>query len=260
MAFFSGTDLSTLEKEGSDRTHFVSLIVNNAGEYCAAITRKLQTKLTGKSNSFYESFGGNLIQLEQEDVDQDLIEIEYFNLDVVVEGKTDNSELSNRLAELMKPKETKVYTPTKEYKPIDYKPIDYKQPYLPFDNYKVVEPKNNMNDIIDRYVRLIVTGDLFSDLKNTIKLDQWYSNMEKLYDKKFGSNDNELFQGWVDVILDYIYQDFLNTYDTLYPEDKQEEYIDEALNDLLQRLTDKLSKHSNPYLDDFIESLNRYYS
>lgn len=39
--FFSGTDQNTLVQEGMGMNNFVSLIVNNAGEYTAAITRKV---------------------------------------------------------------------------------------------------------------------------------------------------------------------------------------------------------------------------
>ena len=39
--FFSGTDQNTLAQEGMGMNNFVSLIVNNAGEYTAAITRKV---------------------------------------------------------------------------------------------------------------------------------------------------------------------------------------------------------------------------
>lgn len=57
--FFSGTDTSTLQKEGTDRNNFVSLIVNNDGTYSAAITRKVEytekheIEITGK----YPFFG-----------------------------------------------------------------------------------------------------------------------------------------------------------------------------------------------------------
>ena len=56
----SGTDLNTLREEGNERNCFVSLIVNNAGTYYAAITRKVQSKseITVKSlGTSYEFFG-----------------------------------------------------------------------------------------------------------------------------------------------------------------------------------------------------------
>ena len=49
--FFSGTDIRTLEEEGLDRNHFVSLIVNNQGSYTAAITRKLIKNISSANNS-----------------------------------------------------------------------------------------------------------------------------------------------------------------------------------------------------------------
>ena len=56
MTFFSGTDTATLKEEGRDRNNFVSLIVNNAGSYTAAITRRIKSKQVKESVS-YEFFG-----------------------------------------------------------------------------------------------------------------------------------------------------------------------------------------------------------
>lgn len=44
QTFFSGTDKSTLLQEGKDCNNFLSLIVNNAGSYTAAVTRRVLTK------------------------------------------------------------------------------------------------------------------------------------------------------------------------------------------------------------------------
>lgn len=54
--FFSKTDTATLKEEGRDRNNFVSLIVNNAGTYTAAITRRVKSKQVKESVS-YEFFG-----------------------------------------------------------------------------------------------------------------------------------------------------------------------------------------------------------
>jgi len=48
-AFFSGTDVNTLLEEGSDLNHFLSLIVCNAGQYVARITRKLRRKIKAEA-------------------------------------------------------------------------------------------------------------------------------------------------------------------------------------------------------------------
>lgn len=104
--FFSGTDLATLRTEGFDRNCFVSLIVNNAGEYSAAITRKVEytekhnIEITGR----YPFFGtGRILELPvSRAVDEKKkMVIEYF--DLVVEKHSvdyDNDEYSARFFEL----------------------------------------------------------------------------------------------------------------------------------------------------------------
>lgn len=100
--FFSGTDQSTLQEEGAERNHFVSLIVNNAGKYTAAITRKIKYK---KSITFdYEGFNG-LIKVKSPTITEGEA-IEYFYLDIEIEGETDNTakSLADRLEEIKKKK------------------------------------------------------------------------------------------------------------------------------------------------------------
>ena len=100
--FFSGTDQSTLQEEGAERNHFVSLIVNNAGKYTAAITRKIKYK---KSITFnYEGFNG-LIKVKSPTITEGEA-IEYFYLDIEMEGETDNTakSLADRLEEIKKKK------------------------------------------------------------------------------------------------------------------------------------------------------------
>ena len=104
--FFSGTDVDTLRKEGFDRNCFVSLIVNNAGEYSAAITRKVEytekhnIEITGR----YPFFGtGRILELPvSRAVDEKKkMVIEYF--DLVVEKHSvdyDSDEYSARFFEL----------------------------------------------------------------------------------------------------------------------------------------------------------------
>lgn len=97
----SGTDLNTLKEEGNERNCFVSLIVNNAGKYYAAITRKIQTKsevTVKKLGTSYEFFGDGSKELEHKDetttkvIEKEIIE--YFDLEV------ERHEVSNSLAYL----------------------------------------------------------------------------------------------------------------------------------------------------------------
>lgn len=90
QCFFSGTDLSTLRSEGNDTNCFVSLIVNNEGTYCAAITRKvLRNKEVSVRNlgESYEFFGEGNRQISgaKNETEKKVITdsvVEYFMLDV----------------------------------------------------------------------------------------------------------------------------------------------------------------------------------
>ena len=83
MTFFSGTDLGTLQEEGSDMNNFLSLIVNNAGQYTAAITRKVKHFPHVTEALEYEFFGEGTINLGIDEYDAvESYEIDYFFLDI----------------------------------------------------------------------------------------------------------------------------------------------------------------------------------
>lgn len=56
--FFSGTDIATLKSEAVDHNHFVSLIVNNAGVYTAAVTTVVSSTKTIVDTFVYNTFDG----------------------------------------------------------------------------------------------------------------------------------------------------------------------------------------------------------
>ena len=114
--FFSGTDTSTLQSEGNEKNCFVSLIVNNAGTYCAAVTRKIQTKneVTIKSlGTSYEFFGEGAIITGEDSMSEttkviDKEIIQYFMLDIEKEEAPNHlSWLDTRFDEIQKKKEAK---------------------------------------------------------------------------------------------------------------------------------------------------------
>lgn len=64
--FFSGTDNSTLISEGMDTCHFLSLIINNKGEYTARITRKATNVTKGTISTSYNTFEESVEKTEEE--------------------------------------------------------------------------------------------------------------------------------------------------------------------------------------------------
>ena len=90
--FFSGTDTSTLQKEGNDTNNFLSLIVNNEGTYTAAITRKVsynvKTKTEEHKSGQYPFFNTEeSIHLEDvrnsysKDTTEEVIEFSYLGIE-----------------------------------------------------------------------------------------------------------------------------------------------------------------------------------
>ena len=87
--FFSTTDTKTLLLEGQDRNHFVSLIVNNAGLYTAAITRHITSTVNITEEFNYPSFEDTQFsstRTEEEKWDY----IEWFKLQINIDKKDFN--------------------------------------------------------------------------------------------------------------------------------------------------------------------------
>ena len=136
--FFSSTDDSTLVEEGKDRNFFVSLIVNNAGTYTAAVTRKstiigkvvnyVTKKSMDDSNDIvttsepYDVDGGIVVEKFPLIVEKE--EVEWYDKDLVkritsLKGKTTTVKTFNKSfyksSELpFKTKETSLFTSKKD--------------------------------------------------------------------------------------------------------------------------------------------------
>ena len=124
--FFSITDDSTLFKEGEERNHFLSLIVNNAGSYTARITRKLNKDVHIKGSaiittqSYYNSFNNVKVNLGEPTVKEQEIDnvttetqVEYFELNINKEEADNKFEsLDSRINNIKASKNKKAKTIT----------------------------------------------------------------------------------------------------------------------------------------------------
>lgn len=99
--FFSNTDTDTLFSEGLDMPHFVSLIVNNAGVYKAAITRQCELVNTAETTAKYPTWGGE-IQTQSEETVTISQAVVYHYLDINFTYETPHlSESKDRMDELI---------------------------------------------------------------------------------------------------------------------------------------------------------------
>jgi len=239
--FFSGTDINTLKDEGKDRNHFVSLIVNNAGSYTAAITRKMHS-----IRVINECFSYNTFEEEKREGCTNVTEegdyIEYFKLDITKENSEFN-ELNDKLEEIRKSKaKTKDITTSKTVSNNNYNGYGndfdlnyYKERYfpsfpnenkmaqqqIPFEDLdetkmpSVEEDELNFHfseDIIKSNALQIVTGSVVIPNSSNIQIDKWIVSMPEVYTKRFGSDNHglETFKIWVSTMIEFI---IMNTVD-----------------------------------------------
>lgn len=284
--FFSGTDTATLKEEGMDRNNFVSLIVNNAGTYTAAITRRIKSKQVKESVS-YEFFGDGEKHDTKEYVSS-ADEIEWFYLKIEKEGE--NYSFPDMAARLEEIKQAKAERAKKAQTPVyqgDYKPVianSYGTKAGPAnlvkkeaDKPNVVQPTlfDNVDDLpfedgydipygqvtfdkttLKSLVFQLITGSIIISNDSKIDITKWAKSMPTLYEKRFGKGkvgmDN--FKIWAETYTEYL---------TWYITDEKLEELgfDETeicaicAHDMIEELT-KLPE--NDYIKGYIDALQKY--
>lgn len=294
----SGTDLNTLREEGNERNCFVSLIVNNAGTYYAAITRKVQSKseVTVKSlGTSYEFFGegsktvcNNGTEVTKT-VDKEYIE--YFDLQIERhEVPNALSYLDTRFEEIEKkkkdtPKTSSVYYPqtyTNQSKsetndvqffewlhPAKIRNGSEQQTSFDFEDTQK-QDTSKMETTYDwtpdpkkiyETVVHIVTLNLILNPKD-FNFNHWITrHMSNVYKKVFGETHAEgNLPAAFDEWRDFIIQFTLDHYDEPnVPTYMYDEY-DIFTSVVAQSLADELSKYKdlNPYIQEYINLLYQY--
>lgn len=261
--FFSGIDTATLKEEGKDRNNFVSLIVNNAGSYTAAITRRIKSKQVMESVS-YEFFGDGEKQDTKEYV-SDADEIEWFYLKIEKEGENYSfpdmaarlEEIEQAKAEKAKKAQTPVYS--SGYKPKVVQPTLFDNANdLPFEEgYEIPYGQVTFDKVtLKSLVLQLITGSIIISNDSKIDITKWAKSMPALYEKRFGKGEEGMknFKIWVDTYAEYL---------TWYVTDEKLEELgfDETeicaicAHDMIEELT-KLPE--NDYVKGYIDALQKY--
>lgn len=284
--FFSGTDTATLKEEGRDRNNFVSLIVNNAGSYTAAITRRIKSKQVMESVS-YEFFGDGEKQDTKEYV-SDADEIEWFYLKIEKEGENYSfPDMAARLEEIKQAKAEKAkkaQTPaySSGYKPVIANSYDTKAGPANLVKKEDSKPEvvqttlfDNVNDLpfeegydipygqvtfdkvtLKSLILQLITGSIIISNDSKIDITKWSKSMPALYEKRFGKGEEGMknFKIWADTYAEYL---------TWYVTDEKLEELgfDETeicaicAHDMIEELT-KLPE--NDYIKGYIDALQKY--
>lgn len=207
--FFSGTDLGTLQEEGSDMNNFLSLIVNNVGQYTAAITRKVKHIPHVTEVLEYEFFGEETINIGNDEYDAiESYEIEYFFLNI--EKPTVNigyTDLFSRIEEISKdkiknvnisrePRANLIVEPTLKVAPL------YKEANIPFSKTNTAvqagvdtdesidynKYKFNETDLNNIVKQLLIGSPIFTPKD----LNEWVQKMPTVFSKRFGEGQKGL--------------------------------------------------------------------
>ena len=118
--FFSRTDTSTLQSEGNEQNNFVSLIVNNAGKYSAAITRKVQIERKVKENACYSLFGEQKNPSSKKSYTQNVNCILYNNLNVLMPETEGYADIDSAIEKIKAKKAAELEARAAAYKAAPY--------------------------------------------------------------------------------------------------------------------------------------------
>lgn len=269
--FFSGTDTATLQSEGSDTNHFVSLIVNNAGKYTAGITRKAKVKQVVKEEYSYPTWNDSNVSSNRKfNVEKECLQ--WFNLSITIEGKSDNfeSEMLERIKEIRKNKNNnrnnlpfqnanyipKSYTPgiqSSSTVPVGPSNLVPKQASL-FESKDSEEDYDNIpvdDSIVDWIVKQTITCSIIIPNSSKLDVNKWVNSMDTLYSKRFGTiKEFEYFaSGIVDFLINCTdYGNTLSKEDSLELAAATAYKVIEALKEL----------PSNKWIDKWIEIYEEY--
>lgn len=188
--FFSGTDNKTLLEQGQENNHFLSLIVNNEGNYTAAITRQINSEYTINEICEYKSFGDKIIKQKNKSKGTRKF-IEKIPAKIVVEGRYD---FSDRIKEIKESK-TKVVTnfkgtlfddeitlDTNQYKPIkDGWADNFYKNWKP--NTSAKSPSKSKSEQLEKY-----KGHFEYDIVMEILDDEDIDKLEETFDEAGISN------------------------------------------------------------------------
>lgn len=228
-SFFSGTDTNTLEEEGKDRNHFVSLIVNNAGSYTAAITRKIKSKRTISDTFSYESFEGTPIE-STDSKEKEIEEIQYFYLNIIKENNNSlMPEIDSRLEEIKKAKTVKEIKYNQDtlfsdnnyirdhskYLRVTQSPEPIVNQYfsdfdtIPLESESITNLDNELKadpKLIHSLCIQLLTGSVMLSDSSKINIEKWIKGMNSIVEKRFGTGSEgiEYYKEFIGSFVEFL--------------------------------------------------------
>jgi predicted nucleic-acid-binding Zn-ribbon protein len=232
--YFSVTDINTLKEEGLLQENFVSLIVNNKGEYTAAVTRRIKgnADINFKGNS--SLFGDTVYSVNKQDsIAKEFLE--YFELDIEIPKVTYtvDLELEERYEELKAKKENII-------KPNISHSNDLFSSYKYYSKYQSDIDNNSDNKIRYIFYKILTLNPLLSTYKVDLSEYNVYNICYKLYDAFPDLQDYSIMASA-----------FLET--AIIPKMLNEKgiiYTENLIKDIIAYIDDLTEEDENDYLDE----------
>lgn len=243
MTFFSGTDIETLKNEGSSMNNFVSLIVNNAGTYTAAITRLVSLEKNINVKSTYPFFGENVVQLESKQYNENTTEIQYFPLFIQKE-LGENNILLDRIKELKAIKNVQSSIVNSHLLKKEDKTSAMSLFEEGYTEYIKLDSK-----IVETATLQILTGSILVTSANKINLKDWISKINSVYTRRFKNIKD--YEYWIEGHIDAVLQT---------TEFEQAKYdIDTLIINLAHSIEALIMPYKNNiYINKILDVLNNY--
>ena len=193
----SVTDMNTLCKEGTDTNHFVSLIVNNAGNYTAMITRKLNVKYNTQASIKYNTWEDKAVEYTEPSKKEDTF-IEYSYLDIEVERDDNDFEkfMKDRINAIRnnKKKDFDFLKPDPSKFEIKFPEVPKTNTFKQTTTDKNIVTEGMFDSAIDWAVNQTLTCNVLISKESNLDLQKVLSVMDKLYSRRFkNGHDFEYF-------------------------------------------------------------------
>lgn len=221
-AFFSGQDTHTLDDMSKDMNRFLSLIVNNAGQYVSAITRISDEEYDVETTEKFKSFEDSECSKKRKSKGhkEKVFHAEYIPVERETPANNDLTELAESFKEIEERKareeeekkakqlaEWKKETPDYQRKPLG------KQISL-WDDLDAEEPIHTQSEGFDsqqvkQAANIIVSGILTMTSESLFDIYDWLKNplkMDRIFRRAFKNPQSNEFNYYLGIIFEYVYE------------------------------------------------------
>lgn len=274
-AFFSGQDSEMLKQEGLARNHFLSLVVNNKGEYVAKVTIKETYKHIIQTVLEYHTYNNDSVSVNIPEKEEESQIISTYDLNIVNDFQfkcDDYEELMEIIAECDERKKERKEKENKIVKSQNKFCENLFTESFPFKSFKSLSQKKEKDSpVFEEEVPTIISltdRQVLQYIYQMFNLNLTYPDFNINLDKStITYTENKLARRFKDMseytnamhtVVDYLIDnDIIGYLETFGP--TEEDTLTFALVQILEKLEDLIKENpKNVYLQEIYNYLNAY--